>query len=191
MFIPEGYGQINLIMSGDSAPTGAQCTFGFQIAGVGLSPEQAADAWGDAWQNNIMPNLSSSLSFDAVLAKFGPNETGPFFLQSRTATGGGAAAGEAPMVAILAQKQTGFGGRAGRGRIFIPGIPAASVDTDGAVAGAVITALNDDLADLLLAVSVADVPAALLHNDPGLEPYEITALTVASQAATQRRRNRR
>lgn len=95
------------------------------------------------------------------------------------------------MVAILAQKQTGFGGRAGRGRIFIPGIPAASVDTDGAVAGAVITALNDDLADLLLAVSVADVPAALLHNDPGLEPYEITALTVASQAATQRRRNRR
>lgn len=99
-----------------------------------------------------------------------------------------------PNVAVLAHKNTGQGGRRGRGRMFLPGVSEGFIDPNGALTSAAITQINSDLASWYSSiVGIATVDDVLLYhnNDLGnLSPTIVTGFTVDSKVATQRRRLR-
>jgi len=94
--------------------------------------------------------------------------------------------------AYLFRKQTALGGRANRGRGYIPGIPEGDVSTVGIVSGtslsAFITAMADYRNDLIAHARVST--PVVLHDDAMLTPTAITNLSAKTTIATQRRRLR-
>lgn len=193
MLIPEDFAQINFIFNGAGVPTGAQITMGVWLNPFAGSPEDLADLAAAAWIGSQWSLfLTSDVDLQEILVKFGPNETGPSFL--RPSVDGGAQSGAAtPQVAYLVHKETNLGGRAGAGRFYLPGVAEGFVGPGGAVDGSQI----DDLqlcADTFIGwMDDGDAPLALLHAEgsPITSPTPITALSVDSTAATQRRRQRR
>jgi hypothetical protein len=139
-------------------------------------------AWGQLY--------SSQITATSLLVKLGPNDTGASVVEPISFGGAGASAQSAPNVAMLVQKGTNLGGRKGRGRLFIPGVPEASVDPSGIIAAGTITALNAVLGDFITDLQTNDVPMVLLHSD-STTPTPVTSLNINATAATQRRRLRR
>lgn len=193
MQIPSGYAQINFIFTGDAVPNEAQCTLGLDVQGTVADPAGVGAVVGAAWGTNVMPNLASTIQLDRVLVKFGPNSTGPAAETSIQVAGGKQAFSDPPHTAILVRKNTGFGGRTGRGRMFVPGVYSDDVDSSGYLASGLISALLVDLEAFRDDCIAADLIPVLLHAEgSGVSaPLPITSFGVDSVAATQRRRLRR
>jgi len=193
MLIPEEYGQVNWKFGGTGLPTGAECTMGFFHGEIAGTPQDAAIALYDIWQDRMIPLQCDELSLLSCLVKFGPNDTGNQFEQ--VATTAGAATGEfsTPATAVLVTKQTIIGGRKGRGRMYVPGLPEADLLPGGVIPGPTVDAWNAALSDLLDDMEAAGLFPRLLHGvyDPQPDPYNILAMTASNKAATQRRRQRR
>jgi hypothetical protein len=98
-----------------------------------------------------------------------------------------------PNSAFLVRKNTLFGGRHGRGRMFLPPIFAAetAVDSVGALSGATITALQTQMTAMVGTFAGANYNMYLLHNVSEIPPYAVDTLIVQPVVATQRRRLRR
>jgi len=135
--------------------------------------------------------LADDCDVSGVLVKLGPNETGAQFLRPTSLAGTIGSPGY-PGVSALVQKQTSIGGRKGRGRLFWPCVPEGNVAVGGALTGTLQANLQSMFDDVLTDMAAADFPLMLLHSEGVPQsPYEITALSVQNQTATQRRRNRR
>jgi hypothetical protein len=99
--------------------------------------------------------------------------------------------------ALLVQKRTERGGRAGRGRMFWPlfQISETSVSPAGVVGSVEVTGWQDAMDDLLVNLNAVSQPMHLLHSappvGPPLPPDPVTALIVQTTIATQRNRLRR
>lgn len=193
MIIPNGYAQVNFIFGGQAAPTGAQVTLGLDVSAFSGDPEDVAQAVTGAWSTNILVLQSNDIILEAVLAKFGPTATGPSFLRPYGLPGTGGSGAEVPNSAVIVRKQTSFGGRAGRGRMFIPG-PDDGLFGPGGEMGPTDqtswqTAVDDFGADLATAL----LTPVLLHGEdsPLNTPTEIISFDVEQRAGTQRRRLRR
>jgi hypothetical protein len=106
-------------------------------------------------------------------------------------TGTNSGGGAAPNLAYLVRKTTDQGGRAGRGRMYIPGLEETDVDAAGNLVGGIIATGNTVIGDMINDFSTNDVPLRLLHNNPALTPGVITGLALQLKCATQRRRLRR
>lgn len=191
MIIPAGYAQCNLRFIGEAVPLGAEVTFGVALGDPEPTPAAAGLAVGSAWVSNILPYQSTLCILSQVRVKFGPNDTGPFAEVAFANAGASTGDAVSPQVSVLAEKTTLFGGRQGRGRMYIPGFPEAAIDSGGDLELANVTAMNDALADFLAALATADLAMSLLHGSGATPPYGVVALTVDPQVATQRRRNRR
>jgi hypothetical protein len=193
MLIPEGFAQVNLIFAGEAVPTGAQITMGLNLEGGGQTPTEVGEEYADLWRAaGISANMSSQVDLAQVLVKFGPNATGPSALLAET-DGGSLTAPCTPNVAFLVRKSTAAGGRAGRGRFYLPGVVEAQVDGAGTIDSITITNLQADLNTFLSSFGAASFSPVLLHGDgaPITEPLLINALTLDAKVATQRRRLRR
>lgn len=192
MPIPALFGQINAIHTGTAIPFGAQWTLGVGTAAY-LSDLAAIDAAFETALNNsgIYQFVSSNVAMTSVLVKVGPDATGPSATFPANEPGGDTST-DYPQAAYLVTKNTDLGGRAGRGRLFIPGVPPDNVEPGGALNGTVLTGLQTAVTDLLGELGGADLPPYLLHQagSPISTPTEITGLTVSSKIATQRRRLR-
>lgn len=119
--------------------------------------------------------------------------TGPVVGSDMTSVQGTQSSTTTPPIncAVLVKKNTGRGGRKGRGRMFLPCImlDQTSVSTLGAITPAAVTSLELEL-NAALSLCVADeVPLQLLHAD-GSSGDGIISFSVASVIATQRRRLR-
>lgn len=189
LVIPAGYSHCMLGFAGVAVPTGAAITFGV-ANDTDRTPLLIAGSVRDAWTDHLAENCVSSLTLSMVRVKNGPNDDGPFAELGASVEGTIIGAGEAPMVSVLCQKVTAFGGRKGRGRFYHPGVPADSVNTDGQLADTVSTTWTTDLVAFLDDLEADDNPMVLLHGD-ATTPYPVTALLASNQVATQRRRNRR
>ena len=194
MIIPPEYAQANIKFTGTGAPSGAEITLGLNRE---LYASNAAGAAYDvliAFQAAaIRARLANSVTIAKCLVKFGPNNTGPAAEHSSPLAGTNGGAGTSPGVAFLARKNTGFGGRTGRGRLYIPGVPEGEVDTSGNIGGAIVTSWNTALeAFRTTLISLGLVPT-LLHaaGSPIQVPMPITSFTMDGTVATQRRRQRR
>jgi len=190
--IPDGYAQVNWRFSGPNAPTGAEVTLGFAVE-EGVMPVEMAVKARDNWIQWLSTMQTADISLTSVTCKFGPNLTGASATVGANQGGGQSVNPEVPQTALLVTKLTGAGGRAGRGRMFIPGIIESSFDSSGTMVASQLLAWNNALdswhTDML---SEAMVPV-LLHgaDSPIPAPLLITDFQAQGRAATQRRRMRR
>ena len=190
--IPSGFAQINWRFTGTSCPNGAEVTLGANISSYTGSPADAASDAIAAYNDNVDGIMPGTVTLSSVLVKFGPNATGPSAEVTSGNTGSGGGVSATPNVAWLVHKSTALGGRAGRGRMYWPGVQESEVDPSGVLSGAFVsgaqTAMDAFLSDLGLALLIPVV----LHGaaSPLSSPTTITELTVDGRAATQRRRLR-
>lgn len=194
MIIPDGYAQVNLKFGGAAAPTGAEMTFGVDVTGFTGDPLDAATAVANAWNVEDMPEQQvDGIELQGVLVKFGPNATGPSAELGVSIPGTVSQDGSPPMVSALISKTTAFGGRAGRGRMFMPGVPEQSVNEAGALGDTYVGNLQGAATAFAANMVLADLPPVLLHAEgsPISTPTPVTNFVVQTQSATQRRRNRR
>lgn len=193
VLIPTGYAQANFKLAGAALPYGAEVTLGLDVRGFIGDPSDAAGASAVNFANNFCPRLTSDINIASCLVKFGPTATGP---SAEEANGTAGSVGTGPVAAntaVLINKNTAAGGRAGKGRMYIPGIRenkisgAGVMDTDEfaawiSAAVGFFEDMNDD-----------DLTPVLLHGtgSPLTTPTAITSLQVQNKVATQRRRLRR
>jgi hypothetical protein len=193
MLIPFDYGQVNWKLTGTGLPSGAEVTCGFWHHNFAGTVQDAAEALWQTWADNVMPLLASSVAVTSALVKYGPNDDGAAyeFVDSQAGTAGSETS--PPNAAVLVTKQTIVGGRKGRGRMYVPGIPEADVSPGGLIAGATVTAWNAAFEDMRDEATGLNLPFRLLHGeyDPQPAPYSIEAFSVTDLLATQRRRLRR
>lgn len=193
MLIPDGYAQANWKFSGSAVPTGAEVTCGFDLGSFTGSPADAAAIFISAWTNYLSPLQVVSCDLASVLVKYGPNLTGPSAEVASGFSGIVITDGFVPSVSVLVQKNTDLGGRAGRGRFFVPGIPENQFDESGLMSPLNAQTWQDNLDDFFAAVDVGDFSPVLLHGvtSPIATPTTVRSFTVSTRAATQRRRLRR
>lgn len=194
MLIPADYAQVNFIFTGVGVPNGAQTTLGLNVELWPGTPQNLADLIATHWADASMDNLyTEDASLTSILVKFGPNATGPAALWSGNQPGFETTDQEAPQVSALVHKNTPFGGRTGKGRMYLPSIPSTYVSNNGVVNSGWISSRNADLESFFDKLVADDVPPALLHSpdSPVAAPILITSLTLDSKVATQRRRIRR
>lgn len=187
--IPTGTAQVNMNFTGDAAPYGAEVTFGVDNA-TGLTALQIATAVETAWNSHLKSKTNSLLTLDSIRVKKGPNATGVFVVKSVGTAGTQVSSPVSPQVAMLIDKITLLGGRKNRGKWFWPGLPEAHVSAQGLIGSVDITAYNTALASFLAALTTADIPMLILHND-ATSPTAVTELLVSSKVATLRDRLRR
>jgi len=189
MVIPEGFSLVNILFGGTAVPRGAAITFGVDNGGQ-TSNAVTSDVIGALTVSGLIDNLSTSINTVMVRAKNGPNATGPFAENPHVDAGAGPAAAVVPNTAGLVKKSTALGGRKGRGRFYLPGLPEGNVDSGGSIDSALVTAINTDLATFLATLATNGSPMVLLHSDL-TTPTLVTSLSLEVVAATQRRRLRR
>lgn len=194
MLIPENFCQVNFFFEGVGVPTGAQCTLALKHDQSGDTPAEVAETMAAIWQaSNIDSQQSSSVTMTKVLVKFGPNATGPSAEFDANTPGTASADCETPNTSYLIHKNTDFGGRQGRGRMYIPGPPTAAVGGNGIIVALNVTNLQTALDTFYADCITASYLPALLHAEgaPVQLPYTVNSFTVDGKAATQRRRLRR
>lgn len=187
--IPVGYLQANYVFSGDTIDGEAHVTMGHALQVV-AAPAAVAAQLEQIWQNEILVQQSAAITLERVDVKFGPNASGP----SGSAPGGsagGIAGNVTPAnLSALITKHTLLGGRKGRGRTYLPGVPEANTGANGDLLALYVTNLTTAFSDFLGAVAAVDLPVYLLHGDE-TAPTEVEAFVVEVRPATQRRRLRR
>jgi hypothetical protein len=193
MPIPVGYAQANLRFGGSALPTGAEITIGLDVSGFPGTVADVAELVGDSYEAEVLGGQCSSVSLDEVLVKYGPDATGPSAVYAVNGVGAESGAATPPNVSLLVHKQTALGGRAGRGRMYIPGWPEADIDAGGNWGAGWVTGRAGDLTSWLNALDAGSAPAVLLHQpgSPIAVPTPSTALAPQAIAATQRQRLRR
>lgn len=190
--IPAGFGQANVKFTGPGAPTGAECTFGFDNDTNQFALD-ICDLIIAAWTGSFLVEQCNQVDLAAVLVKLGPNDTGPFAEVADGTSGTVVSASEVPNTAALCRKNTNTGGRQGRGRMFIPGVRESDFGSDGTMSAPDLagwqTAADTFLGDL----QAATIPMVLLRSEssPPGAPLIVTSLSMSATAATQRRRLRR
>lgn len=194
MEIPSGYAQANFVYTGFAVPNGAQWTLGLDVSSYAGDPTDAAN---DLWTDYDTAGMEAIHAANVVLVridvKFGPANTGPSGSKSGSLAGTAGGLADSPNVALLVQKNTAFGGRAGRGRSYIPGVPTGHINEDGSLTSTYRDAMQLVIDDFYAKVAVQPMTPVLLHGlgSPLTVPTEITSVTVDSRVATQRRRLRR
>lgn len=192
MPIPISFAQVNYLFAGSGLPRGAQITMGYDISGSAGTPAAVGASLNSAWSaSGIQARLATGVDYKGCLVKFGPDATGPSALVSASVTGSGGP-GASSQVSWLVRKITGSGGRAGRGRWYIPGVPEGAIGSDGAIDGTARTNLEGELDELLVSWAAAGIDPVVLHGvgSPLSTPTPITDLVVDTRGATQRRRLR-
>lgn len=194
MEIPEGYAQANFIHTGSAVPTGAQWTLGLDVSNYAGDANECAESLRLAYIDAVMGGYNANTCvLSGISVKFGPTLTGPSGFAFAAVAGLGGSAGGQPQVSYLIHKTTAFGGRAGRGRVYMPGVMEGFVNESGVVATEALEATQEAWTDFGAKLDVDLLPPVLLHGEssPITTPSPITAFVVDAQVATQRRRNRR
>lgn len=190
--IPIGFGQINFIFTGQACPTGAQVTLGFDNDAA-HTPAEAALIASTAWNTNIQPVLSEFCTISGVLVKLGPNSTGPSALLPTSLAGSVTGDPEVANTSILVRKVTDLGGRAGRGRMYVPGAGQALFQEDSRMTPGDDDIYTSKFEDFRGDLETGGMPQVVLHGlgSPITTPTPIVGYVADALAATQRRRLRR
>lgn len=191
LIIPEGYAQVNFVFSGVAAPLGAEVTLGLENAGL-FDANEVAEGVHLVWSGNLLAFQTDGISLIEARAKLGPNATGQQGIFVDTTTGGDEGEAGAPNTAVLIHKNTPFGGRAGRGRMFMPGVRESRYGPGGELSGDYLTGIATALDTFYEELTTQDLLPVVLHSEssPLEGPSTITSFTADPKVATQRRRLR-
>jgi hypothetical protein len=194
MDIPDGYAQLNFRFTGSAAPTGAECTLGINLEATSVDPEALGDlAFGWVEDSGLKADWSSQITLSSILVKYGPTLTGPSGIATGEIIGTYSSSDELANTSFLFHKNTAFGGRAGKGRMYWPGAPMQEADSGGVLDGTFLTAVNTDLNALYAQITGDSLTPVLLHGDesPLTTPTPLLGFSCDAKLATQRRRLRR
>lgn len=194
MNIPEGYAQANFRFTGSGLPSGAEIAIGYDVSETSLDPTDLAEALRGDWTTADMGDMyTNTVAMTQVLVKYGPNSIGPSGVAAATATGVQNAPQAPPNCCVLFRKSTAFGGRAGRGRIYLPAPPDAAIESNGAIGSSYLAAFGNRFNEFFLENVSHNVTPVLLHGagSPLVTPTPIVSTTMDALSATQRRRLRR
>ena len=191
--IPEDFGQSMTKFELIGTQTFGVVVLGHDF-GIGVpSTVDGANAVFDSWEAmDVMALLAPEWQLAEVEMTI-MTGTGPITgTSTRTAQPGTSASSpNVPQSALLVAKSTNQGGRAGRGRFFLPGLPEAAFEDDGSVSAGTMTLAGTVIGDMIGDFNLNDVSLRLLHSVAGPAPAVVTGLAVRSISATQRRRLRR
>lgn len=191
MIIPAGFAQVNCRFTGAAVPNGAEITFGVE-AGAASASDVADDVFTSLSSSNLQSSWVANCILSSILVKLGPNDTGPSHVRATSLNGAWAATDAGAVApAVLIRKSTALGGRRGRGRFFLPGVPESVISAGGTYGGTYVTDTQGRATALLVALTANNVPMVLLHGDSSTVPTPVTALAVQPVLGTQRRRQRR
>lgn len=194
MEIPVGHCQVNLRWEGAALPTGAEVTFALDTGLFAPDPSTIPDVVEAAYMaSNWRALMTNQTALTSIKAKMGPTATGPTFEKSLAIQGTDAGQGVPANTSLLVTKVTAFGGRAGRGRFYIPAFDETEVDAAGNLSPAMRTAAQNAMNTFLTELEGDNLSMEVLHGDgsPLSEPSNVTSLVVQNKVATQRRRLRR
>lgn len=166
--------------------------------------QDVVDDWQANWNSNITPAIDSNVTLAPPFAVMG---TGTTVTVQAVASGAAVVGGNAgtyapPNCALLVKKNTGVGGKANRGRMYIPFIlPTTAVAENGTLDPGTVTAVNVRLANFLAQLVTDSTPMVIsnkVFNVP-LPPHYVTQINAGPAVgsfvaegvvATQRRRVR-
>jgi hypothetical protein len=179
--VPPGFGLAAFVFSGAQGTQPYVTTLGVDLAAAGGDFVLAANQLHGSFVESLRSKLSPQMRFEKVTLTIG--QDGPSgSIDSTQAPVTGTAEGGAyspSAMSIIARKNTAQYGRAGRGRMFLPGMcPEIGVDENGSVTAQYRAEMQDALDaffDLLGAPTDPVVPPVLLHS--GLEPEAPTPIT--------------
>jgi len=164
------------------------CVWGFQNAGPNPLITDIADDLLNIWGTE----LASIFDTECTMGPFDVLE--PFGSGVLTALSSSDDAGTSvwdsmpPNNALLVRKVSSTSGRRGRGRMFLPySLPDAAVNQVGVIDGTSLGVRQSALNDWLTAMTTADYPLVILHNNAST-PSTVTALQVDSMIGVQKRR---
>lgn len=194
VLIPVGYGQATYVFR--LAGIARAMTFSVGYNPDTIDPGAHAVDIRDAFLGSGKPwtaaGAISGWSWESVQVTE-MDETGPIFFELAV-NSVGSATGQtpAPNTSLLIRKNTAAGGRKNKGRIYCP--PAFLDESQVSQTGVLETTyrgiVQGQFSAWLGALSSADLPAVILHSEPGT-PTPITSVTLEAVVATQRRRMRR
>lgn len=193
MQIPTGYAQANFQHRHESGTRLMEVTLGLAVSAYAGDGQDLADNLNGMWVEAILPAMSAEISFVGVQLKYGPQSTGPAWFSQGLTTGERVGSPVPPNTAVLVRKRTASGGRSGRGRMYMPGVPEEGVLGQGVLTSGEQLIWTTQLEVFRQKLLTEDVAPVLLHGDdsPVTSPYIITDFQVAETVATQRRRLRR
>lgn len=196
--IPEGYGSIAHVYTGSNGTSPYVVTHGIVLPD-GAPLQDVVDLCFTAWEDQFLPNTFNEFTFDHTTLTVEAPGGGLGSVQSSLPPSVGAASGSAGLVAVavLVNKVTGLLGRAGRGRMFIPGLLGETdIDVDGIIAGTSVDLYQDLCDNYQLALEAGDPGwtgspnPQLLHSNALLAPNAISRFLVSPKVGILRRRLR-
>lgn len=204
MAIPVGFAEISIEYRHDNDPDPWYNVFGVDTDLSTDTAQEVVDHIAGVWYNAWDQALNSAIQMTNVIGRFGQDAADPLVVETLVAPvrGTNASASLPQNCALLIRKQTGLGGRAGRGRLFLPGVlQEAEVGDTGVLNTDFKTAMQTNANAVLTGLAAADPvsgatsPMVLLHGPNGTTgvtpaPTLVDALVVDSVIATQRRRLR-
>ena len=183
--IPPGFGSAALVFSDNLGTAPFVTTIGVDLSGVGGDYVVAANSimlnYADAFKAVTHSSLVLQRCQLAV-GQDGPGGSVDSDLEAIAMTSTGAP--NALAMSVIARKTTGELGRAGRGRMFLPGVCLSSgINADGSLTSGYRVIVADAMAEfvnLLVNDILAPTPPVLLHAPPvEAAPTPITALVPA------------
>jgi hypothetical protein len=200
LIIPPGFlhAVYELTCVGDPEPMVVTC--GHEIDSVsGSSSADAPDDLMQSFGDEVMPIVSSQYVLQAVTTYSGND--GPTIVNTSTLptqVGGASNTCLPPNTSYLVRKRTDLAGRRGRGRMYVPGVPEATVDHVGIVTASTVTVVQAAFTawfEILTAGAGARLyPPVVLHRTEGIgdepPPTPVLSFLVENKVATQRKRMR-
>jgi hypothetical protein len=193
VIIPLGYAQSNFRYTGVAAPSGAEWTMGWDVRTYGGDAQDLADLLRDSYNALDFDQFhTTEMTLSEVYVKYGPVSTGASAVAGTVSPGTAAAPTTPPQVTQIVRKHTDAGGRAGKGRLYFPGLPEAQISGGGLLSDTWKDNLPVVFQDLVDLVGLGNVFPVVLHSAgaPITAPSPITGFSSPARVGTQRRRNR-
>lgn len=182
MPIPPGNALLTFVFGGEAAgPGGCVTTMGVSHV-VEETPSEFAQEMYDAFGTTILDVLSGFVSLTECRVRMGTAE-GEFVTSAfGSSTGAVGGDGEPPNLAWPIVKFTELGGRANKGRMFIPGLPDGAVEPNGAIETVARAGMNDALDAWVVELIAADAFPVLFHPTTEAPPTEIISIVCGNLA---------
>lgn len=179
---------------------GQICQMSFDVQMATESPASclaAAEALGQSFIDNVLPQLSASAYFYSSVVFGLTSETSPIgvWYPAEGAQGGFGTACVPNNVAFCVKKETGLRGRSARGRVYLCGLPSEKVVginyLDAAWATAVLLGLNTMRTEMVTAGFPLVVVSRYTNNAPRVTGvHNVVQLFVAFDYAVDSQRRR-
>lgn len=190
-YIPEGFIEATFQHRLEDTNLVADCVIGFRELEDFDFSTIAGDLFND-WNSTVGNFQNEKCILTGVRVVRGPSETAVISDFGGSDSGDDTGSPATFNTAYLVRKNTLLGGRANRGRIFVPGVGENRVDGAGVLDGTFKTAAQGDLDDFLATTATHNVQMCVLHSTSAIPVLNaVVSLTLQDVAATQRDRMRR